>query len=377
MTGDVDVLVIGLGPAGASAAAAAARAGARVLALDRRPTPGEPVQCAEFVPFALGAETRALHLAAVQEIAAMESHVSGTHLRSDDFRGMMIDRAAFDAALLAEARMAGAEIVTGLGLSALDIKGARLADGRRVLPRVVIGADGPQSRVGAAVGLVNRDFCEARQITVPLRVPHDATDIFLAAEIPGGYGWLFPRGAEANLGLGVAREERARLKPLLSALHAELVAERRVGRKARRLTGGMIPVGGLVGPVGQIGGLAVLLAGDAAGLTHPITGAGIASACLSGAMAGEAAAQIAAGRAGAGNDYAEEVEDLLGPTLRLAVARRAELMARYATGMPDTAALRRAWIAYSDYRDAPLPPERAPAPVSAPAPRMARVEEPA
>ncbi|SOC02512.1 geranylgeranyl reductase family protein [Rhodobacter maris] len=373
MNEDLDVLVIGLGPAGASAAAAAARAGARVLAVDRRATPGDPVQCAEFVPRALGAETRALRAAAVQEIAAMESYVSGTHLRSDDFRGMMIDRAAFDAALVAEARAAGAGIVTGVALEALTEAEARLGDNRRFRARVVIGGDGPQSRVGAAVGLVNRDFCEARQITVPLRQPHDATDIFLAAEIPGGYGWLFPRGAEANLGLGVAWAERACLKPLLEALHAELVAEGRVGRQRRRLTGGMIPVGGLVGPLGHLGRLPVLLAGDAAGLTHPITGAGIASACLSGAMAGEAAAQIVAGRAGAAADYAEEIADLFGPTLRLALARRAELMAHYVTGAPDTAALRRAWVAYSDYRDAPLPSAGG----SDTAAVEARIEEPA
>ncbi|MFD2173893.1 geranylgeranyl reductase family protein [Rhodobacter lacus] len=373
MSGVFDVLIIGLGPAGASAAAAAARAGARVCAIDKRPTPGLPVQCAEFVPHALGAETQALRTAALQEIAAMETYLSGTHLRSAEFRGQMIDRAAFDAALVAQARAAGAEIVTGVALAALGPQGVRLADGRGLDARVVVGADGPQSRTGAAVGLRNRAFCEARQITVPLRAPHDATDIFLAAEIPGGYGWLFPRGAEANLGLGVAHEERARLKPLLAALHGELVAEGRVGRKARRLTGGTIAVGGLTGPLGWSGDLPVLLAGDAAGLTHPITGAGIASACLSGTMAGAAAAAIAAGQRQAANDYAEEITDLFGPSLALGVARRTALMARYARGAPDTAALRSAWIAYPDYREAPLPAASSIDP-AAPA---ARIEEPA
>ena len=34
-------------------------------------------------------------------------------------------------------------------------------------------------------------------------MPHDATDIFLRADYRGGYGWLFPKGAVANVGLGV------------------------------------------------------------------------------------------------------------------------------------------------------------------------------
>ncbi len=45
-----DVLVIGAGPAGSSAAWAAASRGARVLVIDRKRAPGEPVQCGEWVP---------------------------------------------------------------------------------------------------------------------------------------------------------------------------------------------------------------------------------------------------------------------------------------------------------------------------------------
>jgi len=45
-----DVLVIGLGPAGSRAAEAAAKACLHVIALEKRPAAGTPVQCAEFVP---------------------------------------------------------------------------------------------------------------------------------------------------------------------------------------------------------------------------------------------------------------------------------------------------------------------------------------
>jgi len=360
VTGGIDILVVGLGPAGASAAAAAASAGARVLAVDRRAAPGEPVQCAEFVPAALGAETAAVAKAALQEIAAMETFLGDAPpLRTPDFRGIMIDRAAFDAALVEEARQAGAAIMTGTALQGIGADGAVVLGDRALRPKVVIGADGPRSTVGRLAGHVNRALAEARQITISLKAPHDATDIFLRPEIEGGYGWLFPRGGEANLGLGVVPRARDRLKPLLDELHAELVRQGRVGPVAHRLTGGKIPVGGIVGPLGRIGPVEVLLAGDAAGLTHPITGAGIAAAVLSGRLAGAAAAEMAAGRAVAAEDYTEELHDLYGPSLALALRRRAELLAAYDSGgRPSGAQLRRAWIAWPDYRAAdPLTPE--------------------
>ena len=66
-----DVLVIGLGPAGASAAAQAARRGCRVIAIDRRRTPGVPVQCAEFVPSLIGVDVPNLADSVRQPIRAM------------------------------------------------------------------------------------------------------------------------------------------------------------------------------------------------------------------------------------------------------------------------------------------------------------------
>ena len=348
---EVDVLVVGLGPAGASAAAAAAQAGARVLAVDRRPRPGLPVQCAEFVPALLGAETGAVRIAALQDIAAMDTYLgNGAPQHSPDFRGVMIDRAAFDAALLADARAAGAAILTATAFHEVRDGLVILGHGTEVSAHVVIGADGPRSTVGALAGMENLSLVEARQITVPLTAPHSATDIFLSPEIEGGYGWLFPRGAEANLGVGAAPGAKKRLKSLLESLRRQLLSQGRIGEGVRRLTGGAIPVGGIVGLSGRIGAVPVLLAGDAAGLANPITGAGINAAVLSGRLAGAAAARLAAGQPRAAADYAEEVQDLFAPSLALALRRRSGLLNHFAQGaLPGPDALRRAWIAYPDY----------------------------
>jgi geranylgeranyl reductase family protein len=352
MTGtlDIDVLVSGLGPAGASAAAAAARAGAKVLAVERNAEPGLPVQCAEFVPRMIGTEVPDIGGGSIQPIDRMETFVKDEDADvTPDFLGYMIDRAQFDRQLIGKATAAGADCRFSTPLRALSPGGlATVGEGTTVRPSVVIGADGPRSPVGQAIGCPNVDLVETRQITVDLLVPHTGTDIFLRPEIVGGYAWLFPKGDQCNIGLGVVPAEKHKLKPLLDSLHADLVAEGRVGSTVHRHTGGLIPVGGIVGPTGSLGTVPVLLAGDAAGLTNPVTGAGINAAVISGRLAGEAATALLSGDADA--DYREEVEDLFGPSLALAVRRRRELLDIYAIGgRPDGEDMRGGWIAFADY----------------------------
>jgi flavin-dependent dehydrogenase len=273
---------------------------------------------------------------------------SATPDLTPDFRGRMIDRAAFDAELAARAVGAGAICRYGTMLRRVGRNGVvTLSDDTRVAPRVIIGADGPRSAVGSAIRAINSELVETRQVTVALIQPFDATDIFLDADIVGGYGWLFPRGAAANLGVGIVPSERRHLKPRLDRLHRRLVAAGRVGSEIHSRTGGPIPVGGMVGPVGQIGRCEVFLAGDAAGLSHPVTGAGIAAAVQSGKLAGAAAAS---GAAMASRDYADEIADLFGSALARAARRRRELLDSYAGGRrPNADQLRRGWIAYPEY----------------------------
>ena len=279
-TQNIDVLVVGLGPAGACAAEAAAMAGASVIAIERNRKPGLPVQCAEFIPLMLGAGIDGAAALRVQPIERMETFVADEARDiTPDFPGMMVDRAAFDRHLIDRAIAAGATCRFGTPLRALSPDGiATLADGTEFAARIIIGADGPRSPVGAAIGVPNTELVETRQITLDLLETHTGTDIFLRPEIVGGYGWLFPKGNLCNLGLGVVPEHKDRLKPLLDSLHAELVDAGRVGRTIHRTTGGAIPVGGMVGPVGRLDESTALLAGDAAGLTNPVTGAGIVMA---------------------------------------------------------------------------------------------------
>jgi digeranylgeranylglycerophospholipid reductase len=346
-----DIVVVGLGPAGSCAARAAAAMGARVVALERRPAPGRPVQCAELVPALLEQDVSGLAHVTAQPVARMLTTVEGGPFdETAPFPGRMIDRAAFDAMLAAAAAEAGAACRHGVAVLSIARDGTLETTAGIVRPRIVIGADGPRSSVGRAVDQVNRVLVETRQVAVPLLAPHDATDIFLSADYPGGYGWLFPKGDSANLGIGAAPEARRWLKPLLEALHRVLWQQGRVGSDATALTGGAIPVGGRLRCIGALDGKPVLLAGDAAGLANPITGAGIAAAVQSGRLAGEAAAAWLAGRGSALDDYEAELAELYDGALARALARRAALLDTYrGGGRPDAAALRAGWIAYPQY----------------------------
>jgi geranylgeranyl reductase family protein len=339
-----DVVVLGLGPAGASAAAAAARLGARVVALDRKREAGRPVQCAELVPALLEVAPAAVRQKIDGMLTFVEEDAPDVNV---NFPGRMLDRAAFDASLVEAASAAGADVRFGCFIERVTREGeVSLGDGNVLRAPVIIGADGPRSRAGKAIGAVNRELVETRQITVPLLAPHAATDIFLAADIPGGYGWLFPKRDVANLGAGVAPHFRAKLKSIVARLHSHLGRPKTgtwsvpvLGAEILGTTGGAIPVGGMLKPRGRLGETRVLLAGDAAGLANPVSGAGIAAAVHSGRLAGEAAVR------GDAEAYEEELADVYGAALERALRRRRELLESTFT----KPALRRGWIAYPEY----------------------------
>jgi digeranylgeranylglycerophospholipid reductase len=346
-----DVLVVGLGPAGSRAAATAAAAGLNVVALERRKTAGAPVQCAEFVPTLIERDVPGVRTVTEQKVARMRTFVARRPEVTGHFHGLMIDRCAFDRKLAHEAARNGAECRYSETVRSIGVDGSvTTTAGARLRPRVLIGADGPHSRVGMAIGQINRELVDTRQVSVPLVLPHDATDVFLSANYRGGYAWLFPKGAVANVGLGVIIESRRLLKPLLDELRRTLVNERRIGTRVLALTGGAIPVGGRLRSVGRLQHTAVLLAGDAAGLTNPVTGAGIASAVQSGALAGRAAADIVGGRLTALGEYDQELGDIFDAALTRAWRRRRDVLARYTDGgRPDARALSDGWIASPHY----------------------------
>lgn len=403
-----DVIVVGAGPAGACAARAAAAGGARVLVVEAKQQVGLPVQCAEYVPAFI---TRYVpldpkHIA--QEVEYMETFLPiGQSVRSR-FPGYIVHRHLFDKSLVLFAVKAGAQLLTGA--RAIPLDGNRLTvrtcggSTRELAAKVIIGADGPLSRVGAAVNQRNSDLVVAVQYEVVLDSPVMSTRVYFDPDYVGGYGWLFPKGSTANVGIGIALASGqgspgrdSEMLPTLGGVvgdskrsatpatpyppengrilaNRHLEAGRRDGEGELRVaipsgsrlwgmldsllnrlsldprgvvgrTAGLIPVGG---PVRTTVGN-VLLAGDAAGHTHPVTGAGILHAVISGDAAGRAAARAVTEEGGLGalSEYDREWQDTFGRVLARGVERR-RLMMRGWSRDPQTlsAVLRETWVAF-------------------------------
>lgn len=359
-----DVLVIGAGPAGAAAAQAAAAAGRSVLLVDRKPAPGEPVQCGEWVPQLIRQQAPVPREAIALTVGGMRTWWStrrngwpgGWEPQDLKAPGLMLHRAAFDRHLVEQAAGAGAEL--WLSAAALGRDGDTVAvmrSGRlyQVMPRVVIGADGARSVVGRWLGLRNRHLVLAAQYEMACTapgVPGDPVEVYLHSSFAGGYAWFFPKGRTANVGVGVnpALVGREHLPRLLRWFTSGLEAEGRVEGRPLRATGGWIPVGGMLPAVR---GGSFLLAGDAAGLAHPITGAGIFNAVVSGRMAGEAAAAAAEGRKQALEDYPHRLQELLGEHLAWGASRRDERDRLWQTEEDFGRLMARTWVGFPTYND--------------------------
>lgn len=348
----VDVLVIGLGPAGASAALQAAAAGCEVLAVDRKKLLGEPVQCAEFVPMPMLRHCQDEGVLR-QRVQGMKTYLPSQAHEASAFPGLMVDRARFDQAIARQAQRAGARLRLSTRLTALDLErqqATMVTDGvtEVVAYQMLVAADGPRSSVARLAHLPALATVQTRQYTVPLHASYEDTDIWLSDDFPGGYAWLFPKGNEANLGIGADRHYETDLKTPLERLHAALVAQGVVGADVISRTGGEIPVGGL--RTRLVHGRIVFV-GDAAGLTHPITGAGISAAVISGERAGTAAAAFLQAHDPAElASFEEDIRDQFEDTLTRAVARRQWLADHWRTpAAREDEVMRRGWIAFPEY----------------------------
>ncbi len=325
----VDVLVVGGGPAGALAAREAARAGASVLLIDQKARFGALPHCAEFVPRLLATEVEFPPRSQAQAVEGMLTVLNGEQ-RFLSGPGWILDRQVWDLGLVLAAAQAGARVWAGTRLKERSNETWVLARGGQqveVSAGAVVGADGAASAVARLTGWERQALMAGAQMQVPLVRRMSRTRVYLDPSYKHGYAWLFPKGAAANLGLGCRTEAR----PLrqLEALRQRLEAEGVIRPGVLAMAGGAIPVGGVRQPMSKD---RVLLAGDAAGLTHPVSGAGIPQAVFSGLEAGRAAARLAGGESGAGEEYEHEVLARYGRNLARGLAARQEMEAGWDKG---------------------------------------------
>ena len=137
--------------------------------------------------------------------------------------------------------------------------------------------------------------------------------------MPGGYGWVFPKGDHLNLGVG----GWAAQGPLLRDHLATLCDRNGVAADdLSALRGHRLPMRRSWGTTAR-GRAAVV--GDAAGLVDPLSGDGMFEAILSSKLASESALDVLAGRAPGMEPYAHRLRRALAGHAATAWAAKAML----------------------------------------------------
>jgi geranylgeranyl reductase family protein len=315
-----DAVVVGAGPAGSTAALRLARAGARVLLVDKARFPRDK-------PCGGGLTYRALRLLPFSVAPVVEEEVDVFELglgfrrrfvrRTAEPLVVMTQRRRLDAFLVEQAREAGAEFRDGVKveLSPLGV------DGVPIDTTVLIGADGVNGVTAKALGLDGHEHEVALEANVPYgpvaRSRYARRAVIEFGIVPGGYGWVFPKGDHVNVGVGGWLHQGPRLRTHL----ARLCREHGIPDDAlTEVRGYRLP---LRRPGSSPARARTALVGDAAGLVDPVSGDGIYEALLSAQLAADGALDIIAGRTADFSRYADELRRVL--ALSAAASWRAKL----------------------------------------------------
>ena len=304
MKTNYDIIVAGAGPAGSMAARFAAEQGVSVLMLEKDRDIGYPVRCGEAVSKAgveefIPSDDKWI-AARIRQFSLNSPDGTEVIVEFDD-AGYVLERRIFDYELAKTAANAGAEILTRAYVNGLIIEDDKVAgikyefrgEQKELRSKIVIGADGVESRVGRWAGLKThihfRDMECCVQITANNINLNSNTLYFYFGEeyAPGGYFWIFPKGQNsANIGLGVSGMI-GKKRSALSYLNNFMMNNYPDAPVLTSIAGGVRSTVTL----DKISAPGIMLAGDAARQVNPLSGGGIASGMIGGSIAGRIAGE--------------------------------------------------------------------------------------
>jgi digeranylgeranylglycerophospholipid reductase len=304
-----DLIVVGAGPAGCMAARTAAHAGLRVALLEKRQEIGEPIRCAGGISKSgLGKFVEPDPKWIVAEVKGARIHSpDGTRImisgnQDQDDAGYILERKTFDRSLATDAARSGAEVFVktrAVGLLRKDdmlcgICAQRIGEFLKFEAPLVIGADGIESKVGRWAGidttlkLKDIEVC-AQFLVQGWDVNKDHCEFYLGTKIaPGGYVWSFPVG-ERMANVGVCIQGSKATPGLALRLLENFIRKHKPDARPLDLVVGGVPASG---PIETTISDGVMLVGDAARQSDPLTYAGILNGMEAGVMAGEIAAEV-------------------------------------------------------------------------------------
>ncbi len=319
-----EVIIVGSGPGGSTAARELARRGRRVLLLDRAEFPRDK-------PCGGAVSPRTAALLGIDISEVVEHTVTGvilgtpaTGLTVHDGTwviGEMTERRRLDAFLVDHAVRAGAEFASKRSVQSVH----RLVDGSfevrfeepdaaPLSAPAVIGADGANGIVGESLDLdPPAEYGVALEASLPMP---DGLPAWLCGRmaltvpvLPGGYGWVFPKGLHINIGVGGREGASHHLRDALDRYvrafgwQPSALEHERGHRLPLRQPGMRVVNGGAA------------LVGDAAGLVDPLLGEGIYGAVYSGLAAARTIDAYLDGRVTDLSRYQREIDEELGPRL--------------------------------------------------------------
>jgi geranylgeranyl reductase family protein len=288
----LDVAIVGGGPGGMAAARHLAKDGWSVAVFEEHDQVGTPVHCtgvlAEDViaPMNLPAETVLNPLSTVRFIAPAGHAFEYTTATTE---AVVIDREAFDDALGRRAELAGAQLVRGRRVTAIN-PGAggvqvTFADGESLRARAVILACGANYAFQRRLGMgMPTTFLHSAQLELPAGLLGDV-EIHFGSEIaPKGFAWAVPvrraSGTFARIGVMAEGDAGVYFSRMVERVRERWGVTTPAAMTPRRR---MLPLGSVKRTYAD----RVLAVGDAAGLVKPTTGGGIYYSVVSGDIAAE------------------------------------------------------------------------------------------